>query len=130
MNKKAFTLIEVLAVLVIVSILLAVVIPSTSYAIKEGKLKKYEAAYQNVIDYLTLYNLDKEDLLWKSSYCSGNVCNVPYQKLLDNYSNFKVLDECVISGLTIKKDKNNFDYKACMVCKEKNLVIFKKDDCK
>lgn len=75
MNKKGFTLVEVLAVIVILGVILTVVVPSTFSIIKRGK----ETSYKNLVK--TFKNGAK---LYVSKY--SNVINED----LDNIGYYKV----------------------------------------
>lgn len=134
MNKKAFTLVEVLAVIVILTLIAGITIPSVSYAIKTNKIKKYEITEENLTKYLTLYNLDYEEKLWNdSTYCIGNTCNVPYNEIKNKYKNFSLPKECQVDKLIIERKekvgKYNYEYQACMICKENSLVIYESNNC-
>lgn len=134
MNKKAFTLVEVLAVIVVLSIIVAIAVPSTSHIIKENKTKKYQITEENLNKYLALYNLDYEEKLWSSNtYCQDNTCYLPYNELTSKYKNFSLPKECKVDKLIIKRKekvgKYTYEYQACMTCKENNLVIYKSNNC-
>ena len=63
MKKKGFTLIELIAVIVIMGLLLLIVLPATTRLMKENKNKKYDE-YYNLIEKAALLYADsrKDDL--------------------------------------------------------------------
>lgn len=65
MNKKAFTLIELLSVLVILAIIISIAVPSLIKAVIKNQNDGGEAI-EEVLEYnLRLYNEDKKEDLWK-----------------------------------------------------------------
>ena len=78
-NQKAFTLIEMLVVVVILGILLAIAIPSVRNIVNQNKIKIYQT-HMNVVEAKTKLLIDryKGELLSNSASCF----RVNYQDLL------------------------------------------------
>lgn len=63
MNKKGFTLIELIAVIVIMGILLLIVFPSVSSIMRSNENKKYDTYYNAVKEQIELYARTRRDEL-------------------------------------------------------------------
>ena len=63
MNKKGFTLVELLAVIVILSIILVIAVPSVNRYIKQSKEKAYKVQISELLDAVESYaNMNNEIL--------------------------------------------------------------------
>ena len=58
LNKKGFTLVEVLAVIIILSIIMLILIPSVNHLIKENKRTNYETLKSTIINAAKTYASD------------------------------------------------------------------------
>jgi prepilin-type N-terminal cleavage/methylation domain-containing protein len=87
MKRKGFTLVELLAVIVIIALLIVVAVPITNTAINEGKKKSF-AKYVDKLyfDVLSQYEADKAANL-RSSY-SCYIYDIKKDLGLDNTKNY------------------------------------------
>ena len=63
MNKKGFTLVEILAVISIIGILLLIIIPGVNKALKKGENVVYDVQLNNILNATYDYTLKKLDFL-------------------------------------------------------------------
>ena len=63
MNKKGFTLVELLAVIVIMGVIMAFAFPSIDGMIDGNKRKKYEAFEKSMTEYAKIYYEDSEEII-------------------------------------------------------------------
>ena len=115
-NKKGFTLIEVIAVLVIISIVVLIVTPIVSSIIRKAKLsanKRSIDAYGRTVELATVaYMLDDtseptsfDDL---SIEYSGSKVECAINKV--NYDGSAFLDKCTVNGRFVKDSKTSSGY--------------------
>ena len=64
MNKKGFSLIEVLIVLVLLGIIIGIVLPNTNKLLNYSKIKEAEALEKVLVDHLKIYNEENEQDIW------------------------------------------------------------------
>lgn len=72
MNKKGFTLMELLAVIVILGLLSVLIVPKVVSSIKDSKKKSYEVSVNNLVDALNSMAIDKKATLTPFNGCSYN----------------------------------------------------------
>lgn len=135
-NKKAFTLVEVLAVVAILAILATLIIPSVTKYLKGGK-EDYDE------------NLKKQLILVAKNYYAENRDRLP--KVNGNISSYVTLKELISLKYTSKDfidskgnncnndsyvtawlndDNDNIDYYACMKCGEEKYYDDDDGNCK
>ncbi len=113
MNKKAFTITEVLATLVILGIIVAIAIPSVNKLNEKFEKEYYDKLDKTIIESAKLYikdNPDKRPINILESF------SIDYRKLkdkyLDNIKGYKNSD--LISGkVVVVKTKDGYEYKNC-----------------
>mgnify|MGYP004556521089 CR=1 FL=1 len=113
MNKKAFTITEVLATLVILGIIVAIAIPSVNKLNEKFEKEYYDKLDKTIIESAKLYikdNPDKRPINILESF------SIDYQKLkdkyLDNIKGYKNSDS--ISGkVVVVKTNDGYEYKNC-----------------
>lgn len=113
-KKKAFTLVELMGVLVIIGVLSAILIPVISNVLKENKEKAYQGQLQNIV--LSAKNFVSDNMflmpetegdsisltlgqLKKSGYAEKSIINPKTKQEISN---------CL--QIEVKKANNNFDY--------------------
>ena len=113
MNKKAFTITEVLATLVILGIIVAIAIPSVNKLNEKFEKEYYDKLDKTIIESAKLYikdNPDKRPINILESF------SIDYQNLkdkyLDNIKGYKNSDS--ISGkVVVVKTNDGYEYKNC-----------------
>ncbi|MBQ6546729.1 MAG: InlB B-repeat-containing protein [Bacilli bacterium] len=117
-NRKGFTLVELLLVLVIVGIILVLAIPGILDAIEENRTESGRTVEKILMRDLEMYNEDHKDDLWIKNDTSG--CTyISFSELLTANEDIK-LGECLLNNnesLTIIKNKQNkYDYYVGITC--------------
>ena len=124
LNKKAFTLVEVLAVVAILAILATLIIPSVTKYLKGGKEDYDENLKKQLILVAKNYYAENRDRLPKrngsiSSYVTlKELTSLKYtsKDFIDSKGNNCNNDSYVTAWLN--DDNDNIDYYACMKCGE------------
>jgi len=127
-NKKGFTLIEIIAVIVIMGIILLVVSIPVSKYIENSKIKTYQSHERNLEVATKNYMIDcisdnKEGCTIPSN---GNHYVISYDMLIENgYSNELEDPEsdgyCNKSYVIVENNSSgvvNLEYKVCLICEE------------
>lgn len=143
MNKRGFTLVELILVVVIIGIISAITIPSIMNGLSESKATGGESVEKLLENNLELYNTDNKEDLWclEDSKCESNEQNkncitVPLNDLYNMNPDIDFGD-CVLkndNSLVIKRDinTNSYTYHANIVCskdfKESTTHIFTSED--
>lgn len=127
MNKKGFTLVELLAVIIILSIIVIIAIPSIMGISKSIKENMYNKKIAIIEEAAILYGQDnRRDInLSEQKYnTSYNCINIKVNKLLpvyldsdDTYSACKNNSKCVVNP----KDKNSY-------LDNENIIIYMRRD--
>lgn len=114
MNKKAFTLIELLAVIVILSLLIVLVIPNIIGAIDESKANSYTFLIKEIENAAEEYAY-KEDLM--KDVTNTNTVTITISDLIaDNYFEYPMTDPrsnetiAVTSTIVLKLVGNKVEY--------------------
>lgn len=124
MNKKGFTLVELVLVIVIIGIISAITIPSIMSALSESKATGGESVEKLLETNLELYNTDHKEDLWclEGSDCS-DASNYIYVTLAELYNMNPDIDfgDCVLKdsrSLMIERTSNTekFTYYANIMC--------------
>ena len=71
MNEKGFTLVEVLAVIVILSVIMSIMIPNVYHLIQKGKNDNYDALKNNIVIAAKNYVSDYRYDIVVDGVCSG-----------------------------------------------------------
>lgn len=130
MNKKGFTLVELILVVVIIGIISAITIPSIMNALSESKTTGGETVEKLLETNLELYNTDNKEDLWclEDSNCTDKELNKNCIKVDKDtlYSMNPDIDfgDCVLKNadsLVIRRDSETgkFTYSANIVCSKK-----------
>ena len=119
-NKRGFTLVEVLLVIVIISIITLLVMPNISDILSTGKNKKYKTIEDMVRTSLELYNIDYKEDLWSNEYTNVETYDVEDPKTIIKQANPDLdLDGCVINKLKITRTgTDTFTYDVCISCSD------------
>ena len=139
MNKKGFTLIEILGVILLIAIVGGLVVVSASHVIKTGKIGAYKS-YEKMLllsteNYLTDYP-DEEPFenTFKKIPLIDLISNGYLEKF--NSSGGEVCSEDNSYALVVRKDpevisRRNYklDYLACLVCLNGDSIVYTSDEC-
>lgn len=125
MNRKAFTLVELILVITIIGIISAITIPNIMESLNESKKEGGKAVEDLLIENLKLYNIDYEEDLWCLENSTGSDCKgsgkifISFDKLLELNPDID-LGQCLLKddeALSIKSDGNrNYTYTAKIIC--------------
>lgn len=123
MNKKGFTLIELILVITLMAVISVLVIPNILDALNSSKQQKYESLYKLIEKNMKLYNDKYEVDLWSNNttntynFCSENDdgCSSGISKLKDSGSDIN-LDDCKIKLMTITKEDTSYNYNLILEC--------------
>ena len=119
--KKGFTLVELLAVIIILGVILVIAIPSFNNAIKESKIKLYKSINQMVVkstkEYLTeyVYELPEEEGETIEVTTNDLISN-GYLKEISNPTDKN--DTCTGYVLITKLENNEYSYIPHINCEE------------
>ena len=132
MNKKGFTLVELILIITLMAVISVIVIPNILDALSSSKQQKYESLYNLVEKNMKLYN-DKYSVdLWSNNktffdFCEGSSnCINGINKLKESGSDI-VLDDCIINTMTITKNDSKYTYNLTMTCGTEDKVICYRD---
>ena len=134
MNKKGFTLVELILVITLMAVISVLVIPNILDALSSSKQQKYESLYKLVEKNMKHYN-DKYSIdLWNNEntffdFCEGDTqgCSSGIEKLKESGSDLN-LDDCVINTMTITKNDAKYNYSLTMTCGTEDKVICSRDE--
>lgn len=132
MNKKGFTIVELILVITLMAIISVLVIPNILDALNSSKQQKYVSLYKLVEKNMKLYNSKYEEDLWsnntknKEDLCKENNCTDGIEKLKESGSDL-TLDDCVINTMNITKDDKGYTYNLTMTCGTEDKVICSRD---
>lgn len=93
LNKKGFTLVELLAVVVILLAISVIAVTSISAAIERNKEKQNESKIEIIISYAKLYYDEHKNSLGSSGNIELSVLNLSENEMLD--SNDEYFTGCV-----------------------------------
>ena len=119
MNKKGFTLVELLAVIVILGVVAMIFVPNTVKVIKENGIKVYKIKEKELLRAAKDYaeydkNFSKPTTESPTKYItmpqliSGNYIN----KIIDSTS----LNECTAFVKVTTNSINGYNYEPCLIC--------------
>ena len=132
MNRRGFTLVELLAVIIIIGLLSIFIIPNIIAALNNSKEASYNTLLENiVISSQTYYEECEYGNLSDTSRYGEYACTITGNRVnttlsaLANTGFLKVTDTKVISGKEVKvvlNPKNDYDMSSCKISIEKQKI--------
>ena len=117
MNKKGFSLVELLAVIVILGIIASVAIVSYNAIVYRTEIRSYETYEKSMKSSATMYIID-------NGYpSSGKITlnELIAKDKIEEFNNPNSNDKCLNSYVLVSKDSNDsskLSYKVCLICPE------------
>lgn len=147
MNKKGFTLVELLAVIVILAVIAGIAVISYNGITNETKKKVFTNYEASMVNTSKIYYIDHPGDMLRVPIGSSCTTSNPVNKkillkdlvdgnYLDPFDNPDANDNCMedsyvlVSGIcneaTGRYESLNYKYKACLICKNN---VYKSDGC-
>lgn len=120
MRNKGFTLVEVLAVVVLLGIIITIFVPNTIKLVKQNNLKVYKIKEKELLraaeDYANYDNGFNKPETGETRYITmPQLVNGGYMnKILDSTSG----SECSAFVKVVNNGSQDYDYDACLLCSE------------
>ena len=116
MNKKGFSLVEMLLVLVLISIVFAIILPNIMKMTNSSREKEIEGYKKLITENLEMYVIDKEKSIGNSTVIT-----------LDELKNVNPdidIDNCTVGNITITKEQKDtlvsdvyrYSFDFCLTC--------------
>ena len=126
MNKKGFTLVELILVVVILGIISVIVFPGIMKSLNQSKVNSAKSIEKVLRENLELYNIDHKDDIWcnddgieNNCLNTGDTKTVTIQELYNTNPDID-MGKCLLQGndsLQItKKPNGTFSYTVKIVC--------------
>lgn len=110
MNKKAFTLVELLAVIIILGVIAVIIVPTTEKALKDSKEKVYESQKLSLITSLKDWKLDNNDLFYDNDSVTVTLGELKEQGYVEYDVKNPKTDECISNDLQFAVTKKGKQY--------------------
>lgn len=96
MNKKGFTLVELLAVIIIMALIMAFAFPAITSIINNNNQKKYEAYEKSMTEYAKAYFEDSTSIIGLTSLKNKGLSGMDDECIgyVDSNNNFKAYLKC------------------------------------
>ncbi|MBR3660847.1 MAG: prepilin-type N-terminal cleavage/methylation domain-containing protein [Bacilli bacterium] len=136
MNKDGFTLVELLAVFVILAIILGLSVVGVNSVIKNSKDGVYKSNINTLKSAAQNYVIDNIDLI-NSALIRDDNYSIDFENL-KSYINLSSLNApnggtCDSSYVIVSKDivtnKYNYKYQVCLICKDGDNLLYKSSEC-
>ena len=127
MNKKGFTLVELILVITLMAVISVLVIPNIMDSLDSSKEEKYKSLVKLVQKNMKYYNEKNEIDLWGEDASDGVVdmcegsesgCITGLAKIKESGSELN-LDDCTVKTMTIEKSGDNYKYNTILECNDK-----------
>ena len=110
LNNKGFTLIEILAVVIILSIIITIMVPSSNYLIERNKEDNYKQLEKSIINATKVYlsdnryniTLDYGSDLCEDGEAEENISSISGNDLIDN----KILISTLVNSRALTTNSN------------------------
>lgn len=128
MNKKGFSLVEMLLVLVLISIVFAIVLPNVMKMTNASEERKIRGYKELITENLEMYVIDKEKSIeWVDDTATITTATITFEDLKNVNPDIDIND-CSIKGniLEIKREQKNtsvgdtyrYSYNFTLICNE------------
>ena len=113
-NNKGFTLVELLAVLVILGAIMGMAIPSITSSLERSKEKQNQSKIKMIESYAELYVNDHKNTIYNNLDSNGS-CHIPINILKDNGyltddADKSVDGEDIPGSIIFNKKENTYTY--------------------
>ena len=111
MNKKGFSLVEMLLVLVLIAIVSMIILPNINKMLKSNKEKEIEGYKKLITENLNMYVIDKEKSI-------GNSTVISFDELKTVNPDIDI-EKCTVGDITITKDTKKdklYSFDFCLTC--------------
>ena len=116
MNKKGFSLVEMLLVLVLIAIVSMIILPNINKMLKSNKEKEIEGYKKLITENLNMYVIDKEKSI-------GNSTVISFEDLKNVNPDIDI-DNCTVGNITITKEQKDtlvsdvygYSFDFCLTC--------------
>jgi len=116
MNKKGFSLVEMLLVLVLIAIVSMIILPNINKMLKSNKEKEIEGYKKLITENLNMYVIDKEKSI-------GNSTVISFEDLKNVNPDIDI-DNCTVGNITITKEQKDtlisdvygYSFNFCLTC--------------
>ena len=125
MNKKGFTLVELILVITLMAIISVLVIPNIMDSLDSSKEEKYKSMVKLVQKNMKYYNEKNEIDLWGEDaegvidMCEGSEsgCITGLAKIKESGSELN-FDDCTVEVMTIVKTGDKYQYNTTLLCND------------
>lgn len=130
MNKNGFTLIELIATIVIMALILIMVMPSITALRKNSENKQYQYYGESLIEAAEIFvNKEGEDITSLGTLKFTGCVDITYQDLLNSdlikpFTDDKI--NCTNAKIRYTKEKNKESYSINLTCKDitTNKIVY------
>lgn len=127
MNKKGFTLVELLITIVIIGIITILSFPQLTNLIRNNKETKYEKYAESLERGAKLYIDSHEKDIWNEN--ENDCYKVTYEQLQNDYlvKEYDKKTEIAMAYVKVTKTNNKYTYEVSIIIKKDNSIVYQKN---